>query len=141
MYAGFAHSGLVDALASEPFFLVVEDDDAIRRAIGRAADGLVGVRFAPTGRDALEALRGPLPAFVLLDFVLPDMDGLQVLRRLRAEPGWAGLPVVIFSSLRDERRREQALAEGADDWVAKPDHPSELREAVRALCSRWGRAA
>jgi twitching motility two-component system response regulator PilH len=120
------------------FVLVVEDDDAIRRAVGRAANGLIGVRFATTGKEALEALRGPLPRFVLLDFVLPDLDGLQVLRRLRAEPRCGALPVIIFSSLRDERRRQQALSEGADAWVAKPDHPEQLRQAVQDLVRRWG---
>ena len=122
----------------DPFFLAVEDDDAIRRAIGKAADGVLGVRFATTGQEALRALRGPLPRFVLLDFGLPDMDGLQVLRQVRADPRCAALPVVVFSSLRDERRRSDTLAAGADDWVAKPDHPAELRQAVRALCARWG---
>lgn len=138
MYSFLGIAGPVDALAPEPFFLVVEDDEAIRRGIGRAAKGVLPVRFAPTGQEALSALSGPLPRFVLLDFVLPDMDGLQVLRRLRADPRCAGLPVVIFSSLTDEGRRQQTLAAGADAWVAKPDHPEELRRAVQGLCARWG---
>ena len=141
MYAFPASSSPVEAPSLEPFFLVVEDDDAIRRAIGRAAKGVLDVRFASTGEEALEALRGPLPTFVLLDFVLPDMDGLQVLRRLRAEPRCGALPVVVFSSLRDERRRSDTLSAGANDWVAKPDHPAELRQAVRDLCARWGSPA
>jgi CheY-like chemotaxis protein len=120
-----------------PFFLAVEDDGAIRRSIAKAADGLLGVRFAATGGEAIAALRGPLPRFVLLDFVLPDMDGLQVLRHLRADPRWAALPVVVFSSMQDARRRAEALAAGASDWVTKPDRPAELRDAVRAQCQRW----
>lgn len=140
MYALLGLACRVEVSPFAPFFLVVEDDDAIRRAIARAADGLLDVRFATRGQEALEALRGPLPRFVLLDFVLPDMDGLQVLRRLRAEPRCGALPVIIFSSLRDERRMQQTLSAGADDWVAKPDHPMELRDAVRALCGRWGAA-
>lgn len=128
----------VEVPSQGQYFLVVEDDDAIRRAIGRAAEGILEVRFATTGQEALEAVRGPLPRFVLLDFVLPDMDGLQILVRLRAEPRCRALPVVIFSSLRDERRRQQTLSAGADEWVAKPDHPTQLRDAVRALLGRWG---
>lgn len=123
----------------EPFVLVVEDDDAIRRAIGRAVGGVLDARFATTGHEALEALRGPLPSFVLLDFALPDMDGLEVLRRLRADPRSRALPVVIFSSLGDEQRRRRTLDAGADAWVPKPDHPVELRKAVQALCAQWGR--
>jgi twitching motility two-component system response regulator PilH len=138
MYSFLGIAGPVEALATEPFFLVVEDDEVIRRGIGRAANGGLAVRFAPTGQEALDALRGPLPRFVLLDFGLPDMDGLQVLRRLRADPRCGSLPVIIFSSLRDDARRQQTLAAGADAWVAKPDHPEELRQAVQGLCARWG---
>lgn len=118
---------------------MVEDDAAIRRAIGRAAGGVLDARFATTGLEALDALRGPRPTFVLLDFVLPDMDGLEILRRLRADSRLHGLPVIIFSSLRDEGRRQRTLAAGADAWVSKPDHPTELRKTVQALCAQWGR--
>jgi len=128
----------VGPAVAEPFFLAVEDDEDIRRAIAKAARGVLEVRFARTGGEALEALRGPLPRFVLLDFVLPDMDGLALLRQVRADARCATLPIVVFSSLQDERRRKQTLAAGANDWVTKPDDPQGLREAVRAQCARWG---
>lgn len=127
---------MVDALAH---FLVVEDDAVIRRAVDRAARGLMEARFAESVTAALDALRsGPLPRFVLLDYVLPDGDGLHVLRQLRADARFASVPVVMFSSLQDPHKAQQTLAAGAQAWVRKPDDPHDLREAVRALCLEWG---
>jgi phage tail-like protein len=120
-------------------FLVVEDDAVIRRAVGRAARGLMEVRFAETATAAMDALRaGPLPRFVLLDFVLPDGDGLQVLRQVRADPRFSSVPVVMFSSLQDPSKAQLTMQAGAQAWVRKPDDPHELREAVRTLCMEWG---
>lgn len=120
-------------------FLVVEDDPIIGRAVCSAADGVLVPRLAQTGGQALTALLDrPLPRFVLLDFRLPDMDGLQVLRRLRADPECRQLPVIVFSSLQDRERIERTLAAGADDWVLKPDDPGSLQRTVRQLCERWG---
>lgn len=124
------------------YFLVVEDDPVIRRAIGRAADGVLEARFAEDGGQAAEAFDAPeLPTFVLLDYLLPDTNGLEVLRRLRTHPGFATVPVIMFSSLQDPGARERALRAGATDWVTKPDDPKALREAVRDFCRTWGGAA
>lgn len=122
-------------------FLVVEDDPIIRRAVGRGARGLMEARFAESGQAALEALRQqPLPRFVLLDYMLPDLNGLEVLRRLRADPRCGDLPVLMFSSLEDPARIQQTLQSGADAWVPKPDDPVRLRDLVRSLCIEWGGA-
>ncbi|MHB1261768.1 MAG: response regulator [Thermoplasmatota archaeon] len=124
--------------ATPEHFLAVEDDEVIRRAIGRGANGLLEPRFAETGKAALDALGGELPRFVLLDYMLPDMDGLQVLRRLRSDARWARLPIVMFSSVKDPARIQATLEAGADAWVPKPDDPEALRDAVRRLCTQWG---
>lgn len=126
-------------VGNQVHFLVVEDDAVIRRAVGRAARGLLEPRFAETATAALDALRaGPLPRFVLLDFVLPDGDGLQVLRQVRADPRLSAVPVVMFSSQQDPAKAQQTMQAGAQAWVRKPDDPHELREAVRAICLEWG---
>lgn len=107
----------------------------------RAADGVLEARVAETGQQAIEALAGPeLPLFVLLDFRLPDMDGIQVVRRLRSDPRCRSLPVVVFSSVQDPRRIQQTLEAGADAWVPKPNDPAALRETVRTLCQKWAGA-
>lgn len=120
-------------------FLVVEDDPVIRRAVGVGARGLIEARYATTGVEALDALRRfPLPRFVLLDYMLPDLNGLQVLRQVRADVRCANLPVIMFSSIQDPRRIQETLDAGADGWVAKPDDPEQLRKAIQALCAEWG---
>lgn len=120
--------------------LLVEDDQVLQRAIVRAARGVADVVVAGTGREGLaHAEAGLVPCVVLLDFALPDIDGIQVLRALRARPGLDGVPIVLFSSLRDPARRIEALAAGAVDWVDKPDEPTALRDVVRALCETYGR--
>lgn len=118
--------------------LAVEDDAVVQRGIARAVGGEASVGFAGTGAAALQALAGgALPAFVLLDFVLPDMDGIQVLRRLRAEARTRFVPVVMFSSVRDARRVEEALAAGANSWVVKRDDPQAFADCIRAVCRYW----
>lgn len=100
------------------------------------------VRFAADGRAALAALQeADLPKFILLDFGLPDVDGIQVLRQMRQQPGCEGLPIVMFSSLEDPERAAQALAAGAKDWVAKPIEPTQMRQRVQEICRRWGSPA
>lgn len=118
--------------------LAVEDDPIIRRAIEKALHGMANVRFAPTGKAAVEALQEPTqPAFVLLDYMLPDMDGLQVLTHVRKQPATHALPVVIFSSLSDPQRMRTALASGANSWVTKTDDPKAFEVAVQAICNYW----
>ena len=128
--------------ASSAYLLVVEDDPVIGPAVCAAAQALLPARLAQTGAQAIAALRErPLPRFVLLDFRLPDMDGLQVLKAVRADPACRALPIILFSSLTDPAAIERTLAAGADAWVTKPDDPPSLRRLVLELCQRWGSPA
>jgi CheY-like chemotaxis protein len=118
--------------------LAVEDDPVIRKAIQKALEGQAEVVFAATGKAALEALAQPAaPAFVLLDLMLPDMDGLQVLGKVRSEPRTQILPVVMFSSTSDSGRVRTALMQGANSWVRKEDDPRAFEAAVQDVCKYW----
>lgn len=118
-------------------FLAVEDDPDIQRAIGQAVAGRYAVRFAESGAAGLRDLAaGELPPFILLDFMLPDQDGLQVVRALRADARTRNVPVVLFSSVRDPRV-QAALEAGANSWVRKPDDPRAFAECVRRVCEYW----
>lgn len=129
-------------VVAQPFFLAVEDDAVIRQAIGRSAHGLMGVRFAETGAQALAAVQGgDLPGFILLDYDLPDVNGIEVLRRLRADARLASVMVFMFSSLEDPVRARQALEQGAAAWIAKPDDPRAFHATIRALCSSCAAAS
>jgi two-component system, OmpR family, KDP operon response regulator KdpE len=112
-----------------PTILLVEDDDETRRAVARelAARGY-DVEEAPDGRQAIERWERRRPDLVLLDLGLPDLDGLQVVRRIRRE---ALTPIVILSGRYEEREKVEALERGADDYVTKPFGVDELNARLR----------
>jgi two-component system KDP operon response regulator KdpE len=114
--------------------LVVEDDEATRTALRRdlRARGFDVVE-APDGRTALRRWEARRPALVLLDLGLPDMDGVNVLRRIRRE---ATTPVVILSARDAEAAKIEALEGGADDYVTKPFSTDELQARIRAVMRR-----
>jgi two-component system, OmpR family, KDP operon response regulator KdpE len=117
--------------------LVVDDEPPIRRLL-RTSLGAQGYRVleAETGRAALDLLERDRPEVVLLDLGLPDLDGLEVIRRVRG----AGrkVPIVVLSSRGDERGKVQALDIGAEDYVTKPFSMAELVARIRtALRHRW----
>ncbi|HSW41868.1 MAG TPA: response regulator transcription factor [Patescibacteria group bacterium] len=104
--------------------LVVEDDDETRRVVVRELT-LRGyaVDEAPDGRSAMRRWEARRPDLILLDLGLPDMDGLQLIRRIRNE---ASTPIVILSGRYEEREKVEALERGADDYVTKPFGVDEL---------------
>jgi two-component system, OmpR family, KDP operon response regulator KdpE len=109
--------------------LIVEDDDETRAALFRELSGRgYHVEEAPDGRTALERWEARRPDVVLLDLGLPDMDGLQVIRRIRRD---ATTPIVILSGRYLEREKVEALERGADDYVTKPFGVDELNARLR----------
>ena len=110
--------------------LVVDDEPPIRKLLrmGLTAHGYE-VLDAPNGRIALEML-AKKPHLVILDLGLPDIDGLELLRRIRHQQ--ENLPVVVLSSRGDEARKVAALDLGADDYVTKPFGMDELLARMRA---------
>lgn len=114
--------------------LVVEDDPSVAEVVGRylERDGFV-VSGASDGREALGRAVAAAPGLVVLDLSLPGLDGLEVLRRLRA---LAPVPVVILTARGEESDRVQGLELGADDYVVKPFSPRELVARVRAVLRR-----
>jgi phosphate regulon transcriptional regulator PhoB len=118
--------------------LVVEDEPDIRRLIVHhlERDGF-RCRTAATGPEALTAVSAAVPDLVVLDLMLPGMDGLEVCRRLRASI--ATLPIIMLTAKADEVDRVVGLELGADDYVVKPFSPKELVARVRAVLRRAGR--
>ena len=102
-----------------------------------ARDGVEALDYLlGTGPHASRDLRQQ-PQVVLLDLKLPKLDGLEVLRRLRAEPQTRCLPVVILTSSREEQDRVQGYALGANSYVCKPVDFNQFTEAVRQLGIYW----
>jgi two-component system KDP operon response regulator KdpE len=109
--------------------LVVEDEPQVMRFL-RATLPAHGYRLieAATGAQALVEAQTRQPDLVLLDLGLPDLDGLEVTRRLRA---WSGIPIVVISARGQERDKVQALDMGADDYLTKPFGTDELLARMR----------
>ena len=110
--------------------LIVEDDPPIRRLL-RTTLGAHDYRTheAATGAEALSAMRHHRPDLVLLDLGLPDIDGLELIGRIRQE---SRVPIVVLSSRGDEAAKVSALDGGADDYVTKPFGAEELLARIRA---------
>jgi two-component system, OmpR family, KDP operon response regulator KdpE len=127
--------------------LVVDDEPQIVRFLRATLSGHgYEVTAAHDGASALAELQGRLPDLVLLDLGLPDVDGLEICRRLRQDPErpeWATLPVVVLSAREQEEDKVAALDLGADDYLTKPFGVAELlariRVALRHAARREGR--
>ena len=111
--------------------LVVDDEAPIRRLLRVALEAeRYEVFEADSGRTGLAEVAFRRPDVVILDLGLPDLDGTEVVRRLRE---WSRVPVLILSVRQDVREKVAALDLGADDYLTKPFHPAELLARVRAL--------
>jgi CheY-like chemotaxis protein len=118
-----------------PVVLLVDDDPAIRRAVAAGLE-LEGFEVVPAsgGRAALEAAARVNPAVILLDLSMPDLDGLEVLERLRA--GGDQVPVCVLSARDEVDDRVAGLQAGADDYVVKPFALEEVVARLHALLRR-----
>jgi DNA-binding response OmpR family regulator len=114
--------------------LVVEDDDSVAAAVleGLTRAGFRAIHVA-TGQEALDEARASRPDFVLLDLGLPDMDGTDVCRAIRA---LTATPIIVVSARDEEIDRVLALELGADDYLVKPFGMRELIARIRAVARR-----
>jgi DNA-binding response OmpR family regulator len=117
--------------------LIVEDDPDIAELMARYLDkaGFITERAA-SGRDALHAVGARPPELIVLDLMLPHVDGLEVCRLLRANEKTTAIPIIMVTARADESERIVGLELGADDYLAKPFSPNELVARVRALLRR-----
>ena len=117
--------------------LVVEDSrdisDLVRHYLERAGHE---VQTLASGSEVMRQVRATPPDLVILDLMLPGMDGLQVCQALRQNPETAGVPIVMLTARGEEADRVKGLELGADDYVTKPFSPKELVARVGALLRR-----
>ncbi len=122
----------------EPFVLVVDDEEHITEllAMGLGFNGFE-VERAASGRAALDAIDRRRPDLVILDVMLPDLDGFEVARRLRQNEGAGSRVPIIFLTARDATAdKVEGLRLGSDDYVTKPFSIEELIERVKAVLRR-----
>jgi two-component system, OmpR family, response regulator MtrA len=115
--------------------VLIADDDAdilllVRAVLERSGHEVVA---ASDGAEALASVRARKPDLVVLDIAMPEVDGLEVLRRLRADPTTSELPVVLLSARAQEADVERGFAIGASAYLKKPFSPRELSEHVAEL--------
>lgn len=115
--------------------ILIVDDVATNRIVLKVklAAACYETVFAATGAEALQLARGELPDLILLDVKLPDIDGIDVCERLKADPVTRDIPVVMITAFNDARARMAALRAGADDYLSKPIDDLVLLARLRSL--------
>jgi DNA-binding response OmpR family regulator len=123
-------------MSPTPTILIIDDEtqtsDVLRRLFERAG------WLAPCVNDSRAAatvLRTIRPDVVLLDLMMPNIDGMGVLRAIRGDAAIAGTPVVMYSAVSDEQMRLRALAAGANDYIVKTTSFNEIRERVTRVAA------
>ncbi len=118
--------------------LVVDDESHIRRSlhVNLETKGY-GVETAETGEEALATFANRRPDVMIVDLLLPGIDGVDVTRRIRES---SGVPIIVLSAVGDERRKVEALEAGADDYMTKPFGTDELVARIRSLLRRASRS-
>jgi DNA-binding response OmpR family regulator len=117
-----------------PTILIVDDEPLGRETLSALLQPQgYRLEFAATGPEALEQALVHLPDLVLLDVMMPGMDGFEVCRRLRASPQLREVPVILLTALDDRISRLQGIEAGADDFITKPFDRVELRARVRTI--------
>lgn len=124
-------------VANQPRILVVDDEEdlleLVRFNLARDGYDVLGV---VNGEEALKAVRREPPDLVVLDLMLPGLDGLEVCRRLKADPRTREIPIVMLTAKSEERDVVSGLERGADDYITKPFSPRVLSARVKALLRR-----
>lgn len=121
--------------------LVVEDDRDIAELVGRYLEKAgFAVELLSSGRDAITALGDHPPDVLVLDLMLPGVDGLEICRAARANEKTAKIPIIMLTARAETSERIAGLEIGADDYIGKPFSPNELVARIRALLRRVERA-
>jgi len=121
----------------KPLILIVEDEAALQKLLAynlEAAGFEVAQAF--DGEEALTLLAERTPDLVVVDWMIPQLSGLELLRRIRRRPEQAHVPVVMLTARTEEPDRLRGLELGADDYVTKPFSPAELIARIRAVLRR-----
>lgn len=126
-------------MVADTLILVVEDEDAIRELIVMTLEG-GGYRVlaAADAEQAQRMLGDNLPALVLLDWMLPGMNGLEFTRWLKRDDGLRDVPIIMLTARGEEANKVQGLEAGVDDYVTKPFSTRELLARIKAVMRRSG---
>ena len=115
--------------------MVVEDDPDIQKVILMAFrfQGITDVVTAGSGEECLALIEGVMPDVVLMDVMMPKMDGYETCRRLKANPKTKSVPVVFLTAKAQQYERQQGMQAGASGYLIKPFDPMTLCDQIRAI--------
>ncbi len=124
----------------EPSILVVDDSRASREMMSRILSGLgmLHIRMAHCGEAALESIRIQRPEIVFLDWVMPLMSGIEVLKEIRKEPRLKNLPVVMVTSYSNKEMIVEALKAGANGYIVKPFKIEKVEQKLKQFAPVFG---
>jgi two-component system alkaline phosphatase synthesis response regulator PhoP len=119
--------------------ILITDDDLDFRKVTRLSLLRKGYEVveASSGREAIEMARKEQPTLILLDILMPGIDGYEICRQLKTNPDTSHIPVIVLTALGDLSARHKAQGAGADDYVAKTVTPQELSERIERLLRRY----
>ncbi|MCB0057624.1 MAG: response regulator transcription factor [Caldilinea sp.] len=126
-------------MSNETVLIVDDDKEIVRLLRGYLEQAGFAVRVAYDGTTALDVLRRERPALLLLDLMLPEMDGWEITRRVRQESAIAATPIIMLTARIEDTDKILGLELGADDYVTKPFNPREVQARVRACLRRQQR--
>jgi DNA-binding response OmpR family regulator len=126
-----------DVKRTKPHVVIADDDNDIRRLVQlTVANAGCDVTTAPDGESALEAVRTVMPDLVILDVLMPRMDGWEVAKELKRDPKTAGIPIMFLTSKGQEHDVLEGFEAGGADYVVKPFSPRELQARVRSVLAK-----
>ncbi|HSR48443.1 MAG TPA: response regulator [Anaerolineales bacterium] len=112
--------------------LVVDDEVAFANVMREVLDSFgLNVRVAFRADQALEMMREEAPDLLMVDVMMPEVDGLTLIRKVQKDPAWLGIPILVVSARAAKVDQHEALFAGADAFLAKPFTADELRQALR----------
>jgi two-component system, sensor histidine kinase and response regulator len=121
-------------VSTVPSILVIDDEPAgfavVKGLLHREGYAL---SYMEGGREALRHLETTTPDVILLDVMMPDMDGIEVCRHIKANPAWQHIPIIMVTALNTKEDLARSLQTGADDFITKPVSGAELRARVRSM--------
>lgn len=125
---------MVNIMSQQSTILIADDEEIIRIIIeGLLSSQGHNLAFAGNGKEALAKATELIPDLILLDVMMPDMDGFEVCERLRADPVLAEVPIIMITALDDRDSRLQGIKAGADDFITKPFDGVELQARIQTI--------
>ena len=126
-----------DTLNPRPLVLVADDDEDVRSlGVFRLERAGYDVVAASDGEEAFRLAVERTPDLAVLDVMMPKLDGYELTKRLRANPGTSDLPVILLTARAQDADVQRGFDAGADDYIKKPFSPQELRARVQAILGR-----